>query len=104
MLLFTWQFWAFVHAAIAVTLAVVALARRCPWTATGAIVGGALGCFLAVVPLWMLMARSSERTGYDAGNAGVLFACTVPFVPPVAIAIGAALGFLLDARRDHDLS
>lgn len=60
----------------------------------GGIIGGGIGLFLAIVPLYVLMELSYERTGYDAGNAGVFFCCTVPTFPIIGAFIGVWLAHI----------
>lgn len=68
------------------------------WTAVLMTAGALVGAALAVTPIWYSMQRYTEETGYDAGNAGVLFCCTVPTFPMIGIAIGAAIGRAIDRR------
>ncbi|MEM6551688.1 MAG: hypothetical protein AAF750_06140 [Planctomycetota bacterium] len=48
------------------------------------------------------MSWSESRTGYDAGNAGLLFCCTLPTLPVIGLAAGFALGLKLDNNTNND--
>jgi hypothetical protein len=50
----------------------------------GAAVGFVAGYLLPMV----LMAIETKRTGYDAGNAGVLICCTVPLLAVAGLCVG----------------
>ena len=92
-------FWLVLHSVIcAIALAFAAHAKLW-WTAGMAIAGAVLGGVLAVVPLWMMMSYSESQTGYDAGNAGVFFCCTVPLFPPIGLALGIAAGYAIDKSQ-----
>jgi len=88
-----------IHGLIALAGIVCALSANRWWTAILIGLGAVLGAVLAVVPLTLMMAYEEARTGFGAGNAGVLFCCTIPVVPIVCMAIGGSIGYWIDAHR-----
>lgn len=87
------------HGAFLLAAVIVAAVFRAWFTVPLVIVGWIVGAVLAVVPLWLLMEWSTARTGYDAGNAGVFFVCTVPTFPIIGMALGGYIGYLLEPEK-----
>ena len=96
-------FWLILHSVICVIAVAFALHAKLWWTAGMAIAGAVLGAVLAVVPVWMMMQDYTNKTGYAAGNAGIIFVCTVPLFPPLGLALGMAIGYAIDnpQRRER---
>jgi hypothetical protein len=88
-----------IHAFIATGAVLGAMIARKWWTALFMCVGFALGATLAVVPLRRSMERYTAETGFDAGNAGVLFVCTIPLFPILGLGLGGLCGYAINARR-----
>ena len=63
-----------------------------------AVLGAGVGLWLAVYPLFFWMQAHQARTGFDAGNAGVLFVCTVPLLVPAGAFTGAFIGRRIGRR------
>lgn len=64
-----------------------------------------MGIFVAAVGFvtgyllpMLLMAIETKRTGYDAGNAGVLICCTVPVLTVAGFFVGHFVGRRMDRR------
>ncbi|MEM6552961.1 MAG: hypothetical protein AAF750_12665 [Planctomycetota bacterium] len=72
------------------------------WKITLAICGLVLGLLAAISVPYLLMRWSQWRTGYDAGNAGILFCCTLALFPLVGLIAGLLVGTSLDHRQDGD--
>ncbi len=64
-----------------------------------AIIGAAAGFVIGYLLPMLVMYVETRRTGYDAGNAGVLICCTVPLL---TIA-GAFAGRFVGRRMDRTL-
>ncbi|MCZ6836786.1 MAG: hypothetical protein O7G85_13505 [Planctomycetota bacterium] len=84
---------------ISLIAASVAIGTRRWWTALLMPIGCAFGFALAVLPIWLSMQNYTIETGYDAGNGGVLFVCTVPVFPIIGLMLGLGCGYLLDEGR-----
>ena len=83
---------------IAIVVIGVAMYMRQWWTALFVCIGTVLGAVLAVVPLWLMMEKSAAETGFDAGNAGVFFVCTIPVFTIIGVVIGAVIGQMIDRK------
>ena len=95
-------FWLVLHSVICAIALALALPAKLWWTAGLAIAGTVLGAVLAVVPVWMMMSHYTNQTGYGAGNAGVLFCCSVPLFPPLGLALGMAVGYAIDRSQGRE--
>jgi len=94
------RFWLLLfHGTILLAVVIAAVVCRAWVTALLVIIGWFLGAVLAVVPLWLLMEWSAARTGYDAGNAGIFFVCTVPTFPILGLALGCYFSYWLEPDK-----
>lgn len=75
--------------------------KREGWSAsfTGGVLGAVVGLIAAIVPLFLMMEISYRITGYDAGNAGVLFCCTVPTFPIIGAMVGVMIAHWIANRE-----
>ena len=66
-----------------------------------AVIGALIGLLAAIlswIPLGFWMYSYQKRTGYDAGNAGVLGCFAVLLFPAVGGALGAIVGSVINRK------
>ena len=100
LMIMSWQFWALLHGVIMLIAVGYALHLRKPFTALLSGSGLLVGAAMAVLPLWILMRLTAARTGFDSGNMGIFFCCTVPFLPLLGLFLGGAMGSNIDNANE----
>lgn len=90
------RYWLIFTAGPSFLIAGLAMFHRRWITAVMVVMGGFIGMWAAVVPLFRSMARYEAETGYGGGNAGVLLCCTVPLFPVAGMVLLGLIGLGFD--------